>query len=544
MAGMMGGGAMDANMQAQMAQAQQMQLAYAQAMQAQAGAMQGQPGAMQGQDPTSLYMAQLAQMQQMNPMAMMGMAPNPMGMAAGGMAAGATPAIASRAFSDEPPAKRARHPQLAEGAGEVRFESPQSAMNAKQTLDGSLLGGQSIKVMLDANSQDGTKILVFDLPPTVEWQELKDHFSQCGTVAFANTGNQRAKGAGKGYQPAPLPPGSPPVGEVRFTNPEDASAAIVQFNGSEFLGKIISVQADQSSTDGSKLLIYDLPDEAQWQELKDHFGSVGRVAYAGIRGGSGGKGGGKGKGPSPVLTELQNSDPSKACGEVRYAEAIHAQQAVMMLHGSFFGGNAISVVQDIDRDGTKVYVGGVAPGSKWQDLKDHFGAIGKVEFVDIKPPQSNPQLASLQASVRVGPIMGPGGAMMAPQHGMMAPGAPMMMNSPMMMGSQMMGNQMMGQPMMTPMGGAAPGGTMKLLGEVRFADPSMADAAKAELNGSFLKGTSIQVHADPKSLDGCKVLVTGLTPAIAWQDLKDHLKSCGTVAFATIHKGIDHPLLH
>jgi len=81
--------------------------------------------------------------------------------------------------------------------GEVRFESAEHARNAMQVMNGSRLGGSQIWIQPDPYSKDSAKLIVHDIPTTVMWQELKDHFSQCGPVAFANVHNP-FKGGKKG----------------------------------------------------------------------------------------------------------------------------------------------------------------------------------------------------------------------------------------------------------------------------------------------------------------------------------------------------------
>merc|ERR1719401_2226392 len=60
-------------------------------------------------------------------------------------------------------------------------------------------------------------------------------------------------------------------------------------------------------------------------------------------------------------------------GEVRYADPMQAQMAVSMLNGSSFNGGNITVTLDqLSKDGTKVFVGGLVRGTQWQELKDLF----------------------------------------------------------------------------------------------------------------------------------------------------------------------------
>jgi len=67
------------------------------------------------------------------------------------------------------------------------------------------------------------KVRVEGLPAEVQWQELKDHMAQAGTVEFTNVKNG--------------------VGEVRFSNAEFAQNAISLLNGSELCGTLIVVDA-------------------------------------------------------------------------------------------------------------------------------------------------------------------------------------------------------------------------------------------------------------------------------------------------------------
>merc|ERR1712232_767701 len=69
--------------------------------------------------------------------------------------------------------------------GEVRYTDGAHAQLAINTLNGTQIGGSSIFVMAAPNSQDGTKLMVQGLPNGCQWQELKDHFAQIGSVAFA-----------------------------------------------------------------------------------------------------------------------------------------------------------------------------------------------------------------------------------------------------------------------------------------------------------------------------------------------------------------------
>mmetsp|Transcript_118417 Transcript_118417/g.313059 ORF Transcript_118417/g.313059 Transcript_118417/m.313059 type:complete len:162 (-) Transcript_118417:214-699(-) len=73
------------------------------------------------------------------------------------------------------------------------------------------------------------------------------------------------------------------TGEVRFAERDGAETAILSLNGSLIRGCAIMVQRDDMSKDGTKLIVSNLPHGMQWQQLKDHFSPVGKVAYACIK---------------------------------------------------------------------------------------------------------------------------------------------------------------------------------------------------------------------------------------------------------------------
>jgi len=84
--------------------------------------------------------------------------------------------------------------------GEVRYELQEHAWEAQQRIDGTVFEGGMLSVKLDASSKDGTKVLVSGIAQGICWQELKDHFSQIGTVSFAGIKGDAARRdvAGKG----------------------------------------------------------------------------------------------------------------------------------------------------------------------------------------------------------------------------------------------------------------------------------------------------------------------------------------------------------
>jgi len=384
---------------------------------------------------------------------------------------------------------------------EVRYDNPQEAQVALSSLNGSYLGGAQIFIQADADSQDGSKLIVTGVPPGLEWQELKDHFGQIGKVAFAQIDAGQPGGFGKGSSK-----GTPCVGQVRFDSQADAQTALT-LDGSVLGGRQISVALHAGSKDGTKLQIFNLPPGIEWQELKDHF---------------------KQAGVTPAFVETTGASGS-CTAEVRYDNPQEAQIALTALNGSYLGGARIYVQTDADsQDGSKLIVTGVPPGIEWQELKDHFGQIGKVAFAGI-------QQGGKGGSKGL-PTLGKGGndflhnlhsalatlGLTAPNRGLMNAGY----------GKQTFA----GKGKSFGAFNTGRGSIGKFNGEVRYDFQLHAQLAIATLNGSMLGGAPITVQYDQSSQDGTKLIVGGIPRGIAWQELKDHFSAVGQVAFAKVLK--------
>eukprot|EP00928_Gymnodinium_smaydae_P026553 TRINITY_DN20817_c0_g1_i2.p1 TRINITY_DN20817_c0_g1~~TRINITY_DN20817_c0_g1_i2.p1 ORF type:complete len:348 (+),score=102.70 TRINITY_DN20817_c0_g1_i2:78-1121(+) len=152
------------------------------------------------------------------------------------------------------------------GVGEVRYDSAEAAQAAMQMLDGSNFSGNQISVQLDRSSKDQSKLIVTGLPAGVGWQDLKDHFKQAGGdlayVGINKEGN------------------APRWGEVRYDDPSHAQIALQALQGSSLGGNNIHIEVASGSQDGTKLHVMKLGPGVEWQELKDHFGQIGTVAFA------------------------------------------------------------------------------------------------------------------------------------------------------------------------------------------------------------------------------------------------------------------------
>jgi len=199
------------------------------------------------------------------------------------------------------------------GMGEVRMSTADEAFLAVQLLNGSQLGGGNIAVTMHANSTDNTKLAVTGLSG-VSWQDLKDYFKQCGNVMHANVAE-----AGKGGGGAFGGGGLPGTGEVRYEDPGAAMLALQALNGSQLGSSNIFVALDPRSTDQSKLTVTGIAPGIGWHELKDHFASMGTVAFADWN----------------------------------------------------------------SQDGTKLWLGGITPGTDPQEIKDAFAQFGPIAFANV-----------------------------------------------------------------------------------------------------------------------------------------------------------------
>eukprot|EP00747_Dinoflagellata_sp_TGD_P141837 gnl/TRDRNA2_/TRDRNA2_176173_c0_seq57.p1 gnl/TRDRNA2_/TRDRNA2_176173_c0~~gnl/TRDRNA2_/TRDRNA2_176173_c0_seq57.p1 ORF type:complete len:355 (+),score=59.96 gnl/TRDRNA2_/TRDRNA2_176173_c0_seq57:58-1122(+) len=134
--------------------------------------MRAQPQLQQQQpvmDPQGLQAAAAAQMMMPGAMGVMGIM-DPMALQAQNYMAGLMPA------ADDGISR----------PGEVRYSNAEHANTAIKKLNGQILHGWPMEIRPDPMSQDGTKLIVENLAPTVNWQALKDAFKTIGKVEFAS----------------------------------------------------------------------------------------------------------------------------------------------------------------------------------------------------------------------------------------------------------------------------------------------------------------------------------------------------------------------
>jgi RNA recognition motif-containing protein len=82
-----------------------------------------------------------------------------------------------------------------------------------------------------------TKLYVGNLSFKTTSDDLRDHFSQAGTVESASVIEDRETGRSRGF------------GFVEMATAEDAAAAIEQFNGKELNGRALTVNEAKPKTD-------------------------------------------------------------------------------------------------------------------------------------------------------------------------------------------------------------------------------------------------------------------------------------------------------
>ena len=143
---------------------------------------------------------------------------------------------------------------------------------------------------------------------------------------------------------------------------------------------------------GTKVYVGNLSWETSWQDLKDHFRSVGEVLHADVMVGSDGR--------------------SKGCGLVAFSSPHDAARAIQTLHDSVLHSRSIFVREDREPsavvhspgggfgggkgggrgggamgappgNGCQVFVGNLPWDVAWQALKDHFRAAGNVVHADV-----------------------------------------------------------------------------------------------------------------------------------------------------------------
>ncbi|XP_055991324.1 myelin expression factor 2 isoform X2 [Sorex fumeus] len=100
-------------------------------------------------------------------------------------------------------------------------------------MDRGFLSGPMGGGMRDRIGSKGNQIFVRNLPFDLTWQKLKEKFSQCGHVMFAEIKMENGKSKG--------------CGTVRFDSPESAEKACRIMNGIKISGREIDVRLDRNA---------------------------------------------------------------------------------------------------------------------------------------------------------------------------------------------------------------------------------------------------------------------------------------------------------
>ncbi|KTF71688.1 hypothetical protein cypCar_00049503 [Cyprinus carpio] len=92
------------------------------------------------------------------------------------------------------------------------------------------MGGMSDR---GAGSKAGCQIFVRNLSYDLTWQKLKEKFSHCGQVMYAEIKMENGKSKG--------------CGTVRFDSPESAEKACRMMNGTKINGREVDVRIDRNA---------------------------------------------------------------------------------------------------------------------------------------------------------------------------------------------------------------------------------------------------------------------------------------------------------
>ena len=86
----------------------------------------------------------------------------------------------------------------------------------------------------NTDGEPGSQLFIGNLSWDTGWQELKDHFRQCGEVERSDVAVDRS-GRKKGF------------GFIRYSTAEEAKKAIDELNGVEFMGRPLEVRVDNKA---------------------------------------------------------------------------------------------------------------------------------------------------------------------------------------------------------------------------------------------------------------------------------------------------------
>jgi len=227
------------------------------------------------------------------------------------------------------------------------------------------------------NGGDASKrVYVGNLSWEVSWQELKDHMRSAGGRVVRADVMTEPSGRSKGY------------GIVEFSSGREARIAIERLNDTELKGRQVFVREDrelggqvsaQQQVQHVKLepasirtvLVSNLPAGYAWQDLKDVMKQAGSVIRADVLFQDG-----------TTVGIVEFASVADARVAIATLNNVNISQHIVTLQ---FHNNAPAEIRHVRDTASvrKVYVGQLAWGVAWQDLKDHFKQIGVVTRADV-----------------------------------------------------------------------------------------------------------------------------------------------------------------
>lgn len=223
----------------------------------------------------------------------------------------------------------------------------------------------------DVDDEDVRRMVyVGNLPKAIEWQELKDHMKQVGDVQFASLlANDNGSSRGVGF--------------VRYATEDEALEAIAILNGTELQGRSLTVDPWTGAIPRTK---------KGGLAVGGGGGSSKGIGKGGNRGegknvgkSAGGKSGGKGKEMDKMWNMFLKWMDTKGKGG-----ASQRQRGSSNVNEAKVNGDPSQMV----------YVGNIAPGVEWQELKDHMKQVGDVEFVSVRGRMGQVRFATAEEATQ------------------------------------------------------------------------------------------------------------------------------------------------
>ena len=320
-----------------------------------------------------------------------------------------------------------------------------------------------------------SRVYVGNLSFWTSWQDLKDHMKSAGVVVRAEL-LEGKDGRSKG------------CAVVQFGSAKDARRAIEVLNDSMLGGRKIFVREDRVGTPAGavdpsrRVYIGNLPWSVDWRQLKDLLRQCGEVMYVDV---------------------AVEGNRSKGYATAEFATSEAAAECIRQFNDFEVEGRTLNVREDreprsLTSEGLSVssdaglrrlYIGNIPLSVSWQDLKDHLRKHCEVLHVDI-PIEGD---RSRGYAIAEFPSTAEAVACIRHFHGTEFRGSSLNIR----------------EDRETP--------TKTLPTQDRsFGDNRVVKAISSSAPSS------------------CRVFVSNLSYDVAWQDLKDHFRSCGEVVRADV----------